>query len=43
MGVILLKLVHTRYLKFLVIFHNLTANEHGFLAKTSRTPIDTPK
>jgi len=32
--VILLNLVHTGYLQFLVIFHNLTANEHGLLAKT---------
>jgi len=41
--VILLNLVHTGYLQFLVIFYNLTANEHGFLAKTSKTPIITPK
>jgi len=41
--VILLDLVHTRYLQFSVIFHNSTANEHGFLTKTSKTPINTPK
>jgi len=41
--VILLNLVHAGYLQFLVIFHNLTANEQGLLAKTSKKPIDTPK
>jgi len=42
--VILLNLVHTGYLQFLAIFHNSTANGHGFfLAKTSKTPINTPK
>jgi len=41
--VILLNLVHTGYLQFLAIFHNLAGNEHGFLAKTSKTPIKTPK
>jgi len=39
----LLNLVHTGYLQFLAIVHNLAGNEHGFLAKTSKTPIDTPK
>jgi len=28
--VILLNLVHTGYLQFLAIFHNLAGNEHGF-------------
>jgi len=41
--VILLNLVHTGYLQFLAIFDNLAGNEHGFLAKTSKTPINTPK
>jgi len=40
---ILLNLVHTGYLQFLVIFHNLNANEHGILTKTSKTPINTSK
>jgi len=31
--VILLNLVHTGYLQFLVMFHNLTANEHGFFGQ----------
>jgi len=33
---ILLNLVHTGSLQFLAIFHNLAANEHGFLPKTSK-------
>jgi len=41
--VILLNLVHTGYLQFLAIFHSLTANGHGFLAITSKTPITTSK
>jgi len=41
--VILLNLVHTRNLQFLAIFHNLAGNEHVFLAKTSKTPINTPE
>jgi len=43
MWVILLNLVHTGHLQFLAIFHHLTANEHGFLMKTSKTPINIPK
>jgi len=41
--VILLNLVHTGYLQFLAIFHNLAGNEHGLLAKTGKTPINTLK
>jgi len=41
--VILLNLVHTGYLQFLAIFHNLADNEHGFLPKTSKAPINTLK
>jgi len=41
--VILLNLVHTGYFQFLAMFHNLAGNEHGFLPKTSKTPINTPK
>jgi len=41
--VILLNLVHTGYLQFLAILHHLTANEHRFLIKTSKTPINIPK
>jgi len=41
--VILLNLLHTGYFQFLAIFHNLASNEHGILAKTSKTPINTPK
>jgi len=41
--VILLNLVHTRNLQFLAIFHNLADSEHVFLAKTSKTSINTPK
>jgi len=41
--VILLNLVPTGYLQFLAIFHNLAGNEHGLLAKTSKTPRNTPK
>jgi len=41
--VILLNLVHTGYLQFLAIFRNLAGNEHGFLPKTSKEPINTPK
>jgi len=41
--VILLNLVHTGNLPFLAIFHNLAANEHGFLLKTSKMSINTPK
>jgi len=41
--VILLNIVHTQNLWFLAIFHNLAGNEHGFLAKTSKTQINTPK
>jgi len=43
MYVILLNLVHTGYIQFLAYFHNLAGNEHGFLSKTSKTPINTPK
>jgi len=43
MRVILLNSVHTGYLQFLAIFPNLAGNEHGFLAKTSKIPINTPK
>jgi len=43
MGVILLNLVHTGYLKFLAIFHKLAANKHGFLSKISEKSRDTPK
>jgi len=39
----LLNLVHTGYLQFLAIFHNLTGNKYGLLAKTSKTPINTTK
>jgi len=31
--VILLNLVHTGYLQFLTIFHNLASNEHDFFGK----------
>jgi len=41
--VILLILVHTGNLQLLAIFHNLAANEHGFLLKTSKISITTPK
>jgi len=41
--VILLKLVHTRNLQFLAIFHNLAGNEHVFLAEISKTSINTPE
>jgi len=41
--VILPNLVHTGYLQFLAIFRNLAGNEHGFLPKTSKAPINTPK
>jgi len=41
--VILLNLVHTGYLQFLAISNHLTANEHKFLIKTSKTAINTPK
>jgi len=41
--VILLNLVHARNLQFLAISHNLAGNEHGLLAKTNKTPINTPK
>jgi len=41
--VILLNLVHTGNLQFLAIFHNLAGNEHVFLAKTSKTSINTPE
>jgi len=41
--VILLNLVHTGYLQFLAIFHNLAGNEHAFLPKTNKAPINTPK
>jgi len=40
--VISLNLVHTGYLQLLAIFHNLAGNEHGFLPKTSKAPINTP-
>jgi len=36
-------LVHTGNLQFLAIFYNLASNEHGFLLKTSKAPINTPK
>jgi len=39
----LLNLVHIANLQFLAIFHNLTVNEHGFLSKTSKISINTPK
>jgi len=43
-GVILLNLVHTGNLQVLAIFYNLAAsNEHGFLHKTSKISINTPK
>jgi len=41
--VILLNLVHTGYLQFLTIFHNLAGNEPEFLPKTSKAPINTLK
>jgi len=41
--VILLNLVHTGHLEFLAIFHNLAANEHGFLPKASKISVDTFK
>jgi len=41
--VILLNLVHAGYLQFLAIFYNFAGNEHGFLPKTSKAPINTPK
>jgi len=41
--VILLNLLHTGNLQFLAIFHNLAANEHGFLPKISKISIYTPK
>jgi len=43
MWVILLNLVHTQNVQFLAIFHNLAGNELGFLVKTSKTPVNTPK
>jgi len=39
---ILLNLVHTGSLQFLAFFHNLAANEHVFLTKTSKISINTP-
>jgi len=36
-------LVHTGNLQFLAIFYNLAANEHGFLPKTSKILMKTPK
>jgi len=39
----LLNLVHTGCLQFLAIFHHLIADEHSFLIRTSKTPINTPK
>jgi len=39
--VILLNLVHTGYLQFLAISHNLSDNGHGLLPKTSKAPINT--
>jgi len=41
--VILLNVVHSGNLQSLAIFHNLAGNEHGFLPKTSKIPINTPK
>jgi len=41
--VILLNLVHTGYLQFLAIFHDLAGNEHDFLPKTRKVPINTQK
>jgi len=41
--VILLNLVHTGNFQFSAIFDNLAANEHGFLPKTSKISINTPK
>jgi len=41
--VILPNLVHTGFLQFLAIFHNLAGNEHGLLVKTTKTPINTLK
>jgi len=43
MSVILLNLVHTENLQFLAISHSLAANEHGFLPKTTKISIKTPK
>jgi len=43
MWVILFNLVHSVNLQFLAIFYNLAANEHGFLLKTSKILIITPK
>jgi len=39
----LFNLVHTGNLQFLAIFHNLAANEHAFLPKTSKISITTSK
>jgi len=43
MWVILLNLVHTGNLQFSGTFYNLAANEHGFLSKTGKILINTPK
>jgi len=40
---LLLNLVHTGHLQFVGIFLKLAANEHGFLPKTSKISITTPK
>jgi len=41
--VILLNFVHIENDQFLAIFHNLAANEQGFLLKTSKILMNTPK
>jgi len=41
--VILPNLGHTENLQFLAIFYNLVAYEHGFLPKTNKISINTPK
>jgi len=41
--IILLNLVHTRYLQFLAIFHNLAGNQYDLLPKTSKALINTLK
>jgi len=41
--IILLNLVHTGNIQCLATFYDLAANEHGFLPKTSKISINTPK
>jgi len=41
--VILLNLVHTGNIQVLAILYNLAANEQGFLPKTGKILINTPK